>query len=169
MKKITLLSLVFSTSFAFAQLQPGNDGTFIPLAEPVSLLERNAIRFFYDRSGNETHRYMVYLAPGAGKQLSQDALRNADSGLLEIDKSNGISYYPNPVRSELYIKWTENTNKTVQAISIIDMSGKVLDKFPASGSEQNAIIDFIKYPVGIYNLQLEYSNGESKVLKVVKQ
>lgn len=80
-----------------------------------------------------------------------------------------MSYYPNPVREELYVKWKIETTKTVKSIEVYSMSGQILSSYSNLESTDITSVAFQSYPMGIYNLMLVYSNGETKTLKIVKK
>lgn len=138
----------------------------------------NAITFSYDNAGNQIKRVMIYITPTpkrvvnppklvepeiiATKEISQDKL-------LPTDLYEEVLYYPNPVKSELFVKWTEIDDNDLQTIDLYDLNGRLMRSFPNQSLEENATIDFESYPAGYYNLILLYKTGEPKSLKIVKQ
>ncbi|GEP50177.1 hypothetical protein FNO01nite_08490 [Flavobacterium noncentrifugens] len=167
-KKFFLGIAFFAIQNIPAQIQPLGLGG-VSQAGPVDpVLDYNAIKFDYDTAGNQIKRYMIYLADGQGKHLSGEDSSEISNNLVQDQENFQISYYPNPVRSELYVKWIENTNEDLQKMYLYDLNGKQMNYFPNLTSEDNIIIDFQQYPSGIYNLLLYYSSGKTKTLKIVR-
>jgi hypothetical protein len=136
----------------------------------------NAISFSYDNAGNQTRRIMIYLAPPLPRMANPkppepDATKKeiAEDKLLPSDLYEEIQYYPNPVKYELYVKWSEIDNNDLQTIELYDLNGRLMRSYPNQSNQENAIIDFESYPSGYYNLMLLYKTGEPKSLKIVKQ
>jgi hypothetical protein len=130
----------------------------------------NTIAFDYDNAGNQIRRRFIYLSSRL-MNTNQDTTQQevASKKLIESDIYPEISYYPNPVRSELFLKWTDTTEKDMQAIELYDLNGKLFKTYKNQSSQEEATLNFENYPTGIYNIVLLYNNGETKNLKVVKQ
>ncbi len=149
MKNILFLSFLFSVLFASAQ---------------------DKISFTYDTAGNQTKRELVCVTcpPLVGKKAKAiEEITHED--LIKSDVSDQISYYPNPVAQELYLKWELVNDKTVSAIQVYSISGQILQNYPTARDAENAVIGFQNYPQGYYLLTLSYDNGEQKTIKIVKQ
>lgn len=123
---------------------------------------QDKILFSYDNAGNQTLREICINCTARTTAKSVKELNKDD--LLEIDQ---ISYYPNPVIEELFLSWKLTPEKTVQKIEVFTISGKSLQVyFPKS---DQISIGFSSYPSGIYFVILNYNNGESKTIKIVKK
>ena len=48
------------------------------------------------------------------------------------------------------------------------LSGQVLKTIKENLSQNSLIISFQEYPVGVYYLSLNYTNGDQKSIKIVK-
>jgi Secretion system C-terminal sorting domain len=138
----------------------------------------NVISFSYDNAGNQTRRIMIYLPPPLPRTTNPNTTIEprvamtkeiAEDKLLPSDLYEEIQYYPNPVKSELYVKWSEIDNNDLQTIELYDLNGRLMQSYPNQSNQENATIDFENYPAGYYNLMLLYSTGEPKSLKIVKQ
>ena len=135
----------------------------------------NAISFTYDNAGNQIRRTWIYLAPPAPRMANPkltDSIavaKIAEDKLLPTDLYEEVKYYPNPVKTELYIKWSEIENNDLQTIELHDLNGRMLRRYPNQSSLNNATIEFESYPAGYYNLILLYKTGEPKSLIIVKQ
>jgi len=126
------------------------------------------IVFEYDIAGNQVKRYVIDVTPGRdgiikGKDL--DSL--VDSDLLKSDLYNDVRYYPNPVVEELFVKW-DNSINVVENLEVYNISGQLMKSYKTSIDSNEIIVSFINYPSGMYTLVLNYSNGERKTLKIVK-
>ena len=130
----------------------------------------NSINFKYDDSGNQRLRGVVFLAKHSNSDnpIKSGNLQSSKNEYTKSDLYPDISYFPNPVKSELHIKWSNKT-KSVKTIEIYDLNGKMVKNIPLPEDINNADIDFESYPNGVYNLNLIYTNSETKILKIVKQ
>ena len=148
MKNRILLLLLISTSASFAQ----------------------RIKFTYDSAGNQTQRAICFCAA----KMATDSVYKTPETITENDMIEDavyeqISYYPNPVREELYVKWKNQDSAYVTSIEIFSMSGQLIKSYPNLNNVEKASIAFQNFPEGVYNLILLYSNSERKTLKVIKK
>ncbi len=145
-----------------------------PIIDPLPL-PPNAIVFDYDNAGNQIRRRFIYVAsvaPRLATPIPTDTIavaKIAEDKLLPTDLYEEIKYYPNPVKTELYLQWSEIDNNDLQTIDLYDLNGRLIKSYPNQSSHENAIINFESYPAGYYNLILIYSSGVAKNLKIVKQ
>ena len=79
-----------------------------------------------------------------------------------------ISYYPNPVKEELYLKWELIEGKTVASVYLYDLNGRVLKNYNHLEKTNNLNIPFFNYPAGTYLVVMVYNDGEQKTIKIVK-
>lgn len=127
------------------------------------------IRFGYDSAGNQILRTVC---PSCQSKISDsdpvmDYSKIEDSTLQKFFDGDVISYYPNPVLEELYIKWVNNTDK-VTNIEIFGVNGQVLNKIDNLINQEFQVINFSHYPTGEYFLNLNYTDGEPKTIKIIK-
>ena len=129
------------------------------------------INFSYDVAGNQTRRYITLsrIQPNSSDTIYKTPETLTKKDLIQDGLNSQISYYPNPVREELYVKWTEVEGQDMQTIELYDLAGKMIRIFPNQSAVDNAVITFENYPSGIYNLILVYANQERKSLKIMKQ
>lgn len=125
----------------------------------------NAVQFTFDNAGNQIRRHFIYLARHKGPK---DESKEASKQLLKSEYDD-ISYFPNPVKSELFVGWKTIKNEVVQKLELYDLNGRKLKDFPNQDANKNITISFEEYPSGIYELQLNYNTGEKKTLKIVRQ
>ena len=139
-------------------------GTFLCQAQ-------DKIKFSYDPlTGNQIVRELC-LGCQTGKQTNEtkeiEAITQED--LLKFSPEDVISYYPNPVKEELYLKW-ELTNETfVKSIQVTGMNGQILKLYENKKNSNSQNIPFQYYPTGVYIVSLSYSNGDQKTIKIIKQ
>ena len=129
------------------------------------------ITFNYDSAGNQIKRELCLSGcdPYA-KQVKEikeiEALTDED--LLKFSQEDVISYYPNPVREELYLKWELADNKLVSSIQVFSLTGQVLRTYETTSSNSQNIA-FQSFPSGVYLVLLYYNNGDQKSIKIIKQ
>lgn len=107
------------------------------------------------RSGMQYYRLKMVDEDGS---FAYSAIRNADLGSVELVKA-----YPNPVVDQLKI----GTSVALANLKLTDLSGKALLELskPQSGAE----LSMKNYPAGIYLVQFKTVDGQSQVVKIVKQ
>ncbi|MFV8343753.1 T9SS type A sorting domain-containing protein [Flavobacterium sp. XS2P39] len=134
---------------------------------------QDKIIFEYDNAGNQIKRYLcINCPPGTGKTSNvspKEITALKEEELQKFFPEDVISYYPNPVKEELYIKWELIKDNLVTSIQVYGLSGQLLKSY--SGLEKNNTqnIPFQSYPSGTYAVVLFYSNGEQKSIKIIKQ
>ncbi len=79
-----------------------------------------------------------------------------NSSLLDAEETE-LSFYPNPTKDEV------NFSTTIDAVEVIDLSGKVLMK-----AENTEKINISALPAGAYYLKL-HSNGKTITQKAIKE
>lgn len=127
------------------------------------------ILFDYDAAGNQIKRYTIDLNAGrASNEVVKDISELSENELIKADIYEDISYYPNPVKEELYIKWVNVNSVYVSSIFIYSLSGQLVNNYSGLKDTTSMIVPFGTLPPGIYTIFLEYSNGETKTLKIVK-
>lgn len=131
---------------------------------------QNKIVFEYDDAGNQKTRYLCLSCPATtGKKANPKeiaALKEED--LQKFSPEDVISYYPNPVKEELYLKWELVAGKGISAIYLDGMNGQVLRTFNNLDHTNNLNIPFFNYPKGTYLVVLVFNNGEHKTIKIEK-
>jgi len=127
------------------------------------------IKFTYDTAGNQTSRILcVDCPPETGKQIKEiEAL--VDEDLEKFSEEDVISYYPNPVKEELYLKWELTDDNYVTSIQVFSMTGQVLSTYQGTKNSNTQNILFQSYPSGVYVVLLNYKSGDPKTIKIIKQ
>ena len=128
------------------------------------------ITFDYDNAGNQIKRELCLSCNKANYKTKAPveiaALQEED--LQKFSPEDIISYYPNPVKEELYIQWELVADKTVTDIQLYDLNGRVLKTYNNLEKNNTLNIPFLNYPKGTYLVVLVYNGGEQKTIKIVK-
>ncbi|UTN05116.1 T9SS type A sorting domain-containing protein [Flavobacterium bizetiae] len=131
--------------------------------------------FNYDQAGNQIIRELCLSGcSSSAKQVKEntevkeiEAL--AEEDLLKFSKEDVISYYPNPVKEELYIKWEVKDNDYVSSIQVFSITGQLLKTYPLMARNDSHNIPFQDYSTGVYVVILYCSSGDPKTIKIIKQ
>jgi hypothetical protein len=127
------------------------------------------ILFDYDAAGNQIKRYVVDITPGKETDsLTKNIEELTEADLIEADIYNDIKYYPNPVKEQLYVRWTNLPDLYVTGAELFSLSGQSIEHFKIEKGSAELTVAFEKYPQGLYTLVLVYSNAERKTLKIIK-
>ncbi len=131
---------------------------------------QDKITFDYDNAGNQIKRELCLNCNKSNYKITAPkeitALQEED--LQKISPEDLISYYPNPVKEELYLKWEPVEGKTVSSIYLYGINGQVLKTLDNLEKTNALNIPFINYPTGIYLVVLVYIDGEQTIIKIVK-
>lgn len=130
---------------------------------------QNKITFSYDAAGNQTNRtYCFGCASKNSKEIKEiEALVEDDFEKFYPD--DVISYYPNPVKEELFLSWQITDNNFVDQINVFSLTGQLLKQYIYTSSLNTQNIPFQDYPAGLYVVLLNYNTGEQKSIKIIKK
>jgi len=120
--------------------------------------------FTYDEAGNQKIRQLICI-----NCRTSDKNETQDLSLTESSDFPQISFYPNPVQEELYLKWQIDKNLYVNSIEVYTMQGQIVYSKQNLSQSDTANIVFSNFAQGIYNVLLIYNNGDKKDLKIVKK
>jgi hypothetical protein len=120
------------------------------------------ITFAYDPAGNQVAVNVEIQLASPNKMANTAVLQNNP-----IYKD--VKYYPNPVKSELYMEWQTIDNNSVNHIIVFNTVGDLLKDYKDLNTVTNYTLSFGSYPQGIYFVQFVYSNGEQKTFKIIKE
>lgn len=107
------------------------------------------------RKGMQYYRLKMVDTDGS---FAYSAIKSIDLGAADL-----ISAYPNPVVDKLRI----GANVELASLKVTDLSGKSFLELsrPKPGQEYN----MKNYPAGTYLVQIKTANGQSQVVKIIKQ
>jgi len=130
----------------------------------------NKITFDYDNAGNQTIRKLCLSCTDANYKTKEvkEIVALKEEDLEKFFPEDVISYYPNPVKEELYLKWELVEGKSVVSIYLDDLNGRILQTYNNLEKVNNLNIPFFNYPRGTYLIVLVYNGGEQKTIKIVK-
>jgi hypothetical protein len=130
---------------------------------------QDKIIFDYDAAGNQTVRSLCISCTDPNhKTTTKEIAALKEDDLQKFSPEDVISYYPNPVKEELYLKWELVEGKTVSSIDLYDLNGRTLKTYNDLDKTNNLNIPFFDYPRGTYLVILVYNDGEQKTIKIVK-
>ena len=131
---------------------------------------QDKITFDYDNAGNQIKRELCISCNKAGYKTKaiKEVTALVEEDLEKFTPEDVISYYPNPVKEELYLKWELVADKTVSSIYLYSINGQVLKTYDNLDKSNNLNIPFFNYPTGTYLVVLVYNGGEQKTIKIVK-
>jgi hypothetical protein len=148
-QKLLLLLTIFSAFLSYSQ---------------------DRIKFDYDTAGNQIVRRLC-LDCSEFRTTNEEIKELTDlkeEDLLKFFPNDVISYYPNPVKEELFLKWELINDNKVSNISVFSMSGQLVKSINKLEKVNSNIISFIDYPEGTYSVLLFYTNGDQKSITIIK-
>ncbi|TGD59281.1 T9SS type A sorting domain-containing protein [Flavobacterium humi] len=133
---------------------------------------QNKLKFTYDPiTGSQITRELCFGCPNVSKPSKDikeiEAVTEED--LQKFSPEDMISYYPNPVREELYLKWEVIDQNTISSIQVYSLTGQVLRNYTENTVSNSINIPFQDYANGVYLVQLNYVKGDQKTIKIIKQ
>lgn len=133
--------------------------------------QNDLVKFTYDSAGNQTQGILCINCLSAKK--TNDSIKEVsalqEEDLQKFTANDDISYYPNPVKEELYLQWHFTEGTQISSISVYDLNGRLLQSLNNVDKVTNQNISFQNYPRGVYAVVLSYNNGEQKSLKIIKE
>lgn len=174
-KSFLFFSFLLVSNFSWSQIStmstPLGGATTQVVAAAAPINPPNTLKFTYDLAGNQTNREYVYIASGVWRQSNPAATKEVvtEEKLIESDIYSDILYYPNPVVSELFLKWKNNDADFVDRIELYSLSGQLVKSMSNIKNSEETTIDFQSLPSGYYNLLLIYNSGQAKDLKIIKK
>lgn len=168
MTKLILSMFLFTCLTANAQNENPIKSTQNRIGDPIPP-PPTYIQFSYDVEGNQIERKFFRPIPRGKNTAPKEIVTIKEENIQEISADNLISYYPNPVKDELFLQWELSQDNTVSTIYVYDLNGHLVQSY-SNGNKANAMaITFTNYPTGVYAVVLLYSNGNQKSIKIIKQ
>lgn len=125
------------------------------------------ITFEYDVAGNQIKRTYNATANRINANETKEYEDLVENDLQKFFPEDVISYYPNPVKDELYLKWELNEDKKVTSIDIYNIMGQLIER-RTTIIENSTIISFGNFTSGTYLVNLNYNNGVQKSITIIK-
>jgi len=125
------------------------------------------VQIKYDSSGNQIQRTICVTCKTAST-VSKQISEVTNEEFIKDKPQDLFSYYPNPVKEQLYIKWGLGNEKIITSVELYNLNGQKLIAFENLEQKENQIIDFNKYPTGYYLVVVNYSDNDKKTLRIVK-
>ncbi|MCV9930890.1 T9SS type A sorting domain-containing protein [Flavobacterium sp. LS1R47] len=137
----------------------------------INIVAQQKITFNYDAAGNQTLRELCLSGCTAkmSKEIPKEIDAITDEDLQKFSPEDVISYYPNPVREELYLKWELKDGNSVSSIVVYGLNGQTLNTYHKTKKINTQNISFQSYPTGVYIVALIYTSGDQKTIKIIKQ
>ena len=127
------------------------------------------IQFEYDQAGNQVKR--SFCLPCAAKSDYSNYKEVAELKNNDFEKffeNDVISYYPNPVKEFLQLKWELIDDNRVKSIYLHTLNGQLQKEINSLENTLSQSISFQNLPNGMYILILLYTNGDEKTIKIIK-
>ncbi|WP_316634950.1 T9SS type A sorting domain-containing protein [uncultured Flavobacterium sp.] len=145
---------------------------FFILLFSFSATAQQKVIFGYDAAGNQVLRELCLSDCGTTAKQATDIKEiealTADD-LLKFSPEDVISYYPNPVKEELYLQWQLAQDNYVSSIYVYSVTGQVLRTYQVNERTNALNIPFQGYATGVYLVLLSYKDGGEKSIKIIKQ
>lgn len=128
------------------------------------------LEFSYDDAGNQISRVLNFDSQSARNTPTKNLVDEInDEDLLKFSEQDILSYYPNPVKEQLYLKWELIDENKVNSILVFSYSGQLVKSINNLGKEISTIISFQDLPVGTFLVHLNYSNGKQESITIIKK
>ena len=142
---------------------------FILLHFCFSASAQTKLTFSYDGAGNQTNRSLCINCLSKSVQQVKEIEALVENDLEKFFPEDVISYYPNPVKEQLYLQWQLAQDNYVTSVHVYSITGQVLRTFELNSGMSNLNIPFQQYPTGVYLVLLSYKDGGEKSIKIIKQ
>ena len=126
-----------------------------------------SINFEYDAAGNQIKRFYMNPSRNSNEPVKEyNDLTKED--LQKFFPEDVISYYPNPVKDELYLEWELINDNKVLSIHVFSINGQLVKNID-NLSENKTIISFQEFTSGTYLVNLNYETGNQKSITIIKK
>lgn len=142
---------------------------FLLLFLGVTANAQDVVTFSYDSAGNQIIRNLICISCDDECSTCRKTNQNeiSDNEMFPSDVV-GISYYPNPVKEQLFIKW-DTDYKDISNLQVISLNGQVVFVQENLADKNTTAIQFSHLSEGIYHVVITSTNGEQEVLKIIKK
>ena len=142
---------------------------FLLLLIAVPAISQDTVYFEYDNAGNQIERSLSIRVSTTNEadeivELIEEKLDTEDQ-LTE----GYVKYYPNPVKDYLYLHWENANNHSLKSITLFNSIGQQVGLYTVQPSDITETLNLSSFPQGVYMLILNYTNGEIKSIKIIKE
>ncbi len=127
------------------------------------------LNFSYDAAGNQISRVLCINCLSKSALPPKEIEAVTENELEKFFPEDVISYYPNPVKEELYLQWQFVNDNSVASVRVYSITGQVLQNYQLNNNANSLSIPFQQYPTGVYLVLLSYKDGGEKSIKIIKQ
>lgn len=131
------------------------------------------LHFNYDSAGNQTKRYLnlesFTARTAVNTKIYKESAELDEEDLLKFSKEDTFSYYPNPVKEQLYLTWELINGNKLMSISIFSFAGQHLKTISNLENIKSTTISFADLSAGSYLVYLNYKNGDKESITILKQ
>ena len=110
------------------------------------------LTFSYDTAGNQTNRILCINCLSKSVQHVKEIEEVVENDLEKFFPEDVISYYPNPVKEQLYLQWQLAQDNYVTSVQVYSLTGQALQSYQGNSSLNNLNIPFQQYPTGISSI-----------------
>lgn len=131
--------------------------------------DAQTLSFSYDTAGNQITRTWCSSCQGRSSgDNPKDAGDITENDLEKFHPEDIVSYYPNPVQEQLYLKWKLTYDTRMSEINLYNINGQLIQSVKNLQNTDHYLFPFHSLPEGIYTLNLTYSNGKEEPIKIIK-
>jgi hypothetical protein len=131
------------------------------------------LHFNYDSAGNQTKRYLKLVSYTEKNtdsvKVYKETVELEEKDLLKFLKEDTFSYYPNPVKEQLYLTWELINDNKLISISVFSFTGQHLKTINNLENIKSTTIPFTDFATGSYLIYLNYTNGNKESITILKQ
>lgn len=124
------------------------------------------VQLQYDAAGNQVQRSICFCK--MADPILKDIIEPKNEDFQKDIPTDLVSYYPNPVKEQLYLKWNLAENKKVTSVEVYNLNGQKLYTMENLTEKENCIVDFYSYPSGNYLVVITYTDSDKKTLNIIK-
>lgn len=125
------------------------------------------VAFEYDSMGSQINRTYNSSGSRLSQQQPKDYKDLVANDFQKFFSEDIISYYPNPVKDELFLKWEVLNDNVVDNITIYNINGTLVKEIKFI-KENETIISFQNFNSGTFLVNLNFTSGEQKSITVIK-
>lgn len=135
-------------------------------------LTAQSLHFDYDISGNQELRILQYDGnpkPIPGPLDPEHVITPVLDEPIMYTATNGLEIYPNPVETELIIKWDTQIANLLVKIELSAYNAKLIEEVKFRASDQKAVLSMNQKPSGVYYVKIYCSDGRIINHSIIKK